>query len=151
VWEEGLKPPFSGEVVLAVTQELALKLGRRRAPKPVLVTVQAQAAARRGVKFTGYGEELYLAPALPRDLLQLPPPPPAPERPAAEAPRAGPPTPGSFFPDLAGLGRPPAKLKGKGKKDEPTWKSGARALRKQRNKGEQDSGGKGEKGKGRKG
>ncbi|MFA5111032.1 MAG: RNA 2'-phosphotransferase [Desulfobaccales bacterium] len=151
VWEEGLKPLPEGELVLAATPELALKLGRRRAPDPILVTVQAQAAARRRIAFTGYGEGLYLAPALARDLLQLPPPPQAPEKPKAEKPRPAAPTPGSFFPDLPGMFQPPAKHQGKGKKDEPAWKAGTRALRKQRQKGEKDLGEKGEKGKGRKG
>ena len=91
VWEEGLKPPPDRELVLAATPELAKKLGRRRAPDPVMVTVQAQFAARRGISFTGYGEGLYLAPPLPRDVLQLPPPPQAPEKPkAGKTPTHGP-------------------------------------------------------------
>ena len=149
VWEEGLKPPPDRELVLAATPDTALKLARRRTPDPILVTIQAQAAARRGTSFTGYGEGLYLAPALDRDLLQLPPPPPAPEKPKVEKARPQAPTPGSFFPDLPGMLQPPAKYQGKRKKDEPEWKSGTRALRRQRNK--KDLGEKGEKGKGRKG
>jgi putative RNA 2'-phosphotransferase len=143
VWEEGLKPPADRHLVLAATPELALKLGRRRAPHPILVTIQAQAAHRRGVSFTGYGEALYLAPALPRDLLQLAPPPPVPEKPKPEKARPPAPTPGTFTLDLPGMFQPPSKGRGKGKKDEPAWKAGTRALRKQK--------GKGGKGKGRKG
>ena len=143
VWEEGLKPPAERDLVLSATQDTALKLGRRRSPNPILVTVQAQAAARRGLAFTGYGEGLYLGPALPRDLLQLPPPPPVPEKPKAEKPRSEAPMPGSFFPDLPGMLQPPAKHRGKGKRDEPDWKSGARALRKGRARGEKAKGRKG--------
>jgi putative RNA 2'-phosphotransferase len=143
VWEEGLKPLPDRELVLAATPEVARKLGRRRAQDPILVIVQAQTAARRGLSFTGYGEGLYLAPPLPRDLLQLPPPPQAPEKPKAEKPRPQAPTPGTFALDLPGMAPPPAKPWSKGKKDEPAWKAGTRALRKQREKGE--------KGKGRKG
>jgi putative RNA 2'-phosphotransferase len=141
VWEEGLRPPPEKELVLATTKEAALKLGRRRAPHPIVVIVQAQAAARRGISLTGYGEGLYLAPALPRDLLQLPTPPVAPERPQPE--RLRPPTPGTFVPDLAKMFQPPQKMHGKTKKDEPAWKTGARALRKQRSKSEKDKGRKG--------
>jgi putative RNA 2'-phosphotransferase len=143
VWEEGLKPPPDRDLVLAATPELAKKLGRRRAPDPILVIVQAQAAARRGVGFTGYGEGLYLAPALPRDLLQLPPPPQAPEKPKAEKPRPQAPTPGSFTLDLPGMAPPAPRPRAKGKKAEPAWKAGTRALRKQRGKGEEGKGGKG--------
>jgi putative RNA 2'-phosphotransferase len=151
VWEEGLKPPSDREIVLAATPELAQKLGRRRAPDPIPVIVQAQAANRRGLTFTGYGEGLYLAPALPRDLLQLPPPPQVPEKSKPSIPRPAPPTPGSFTLDLPGMLQPPAKPRPKGKKDEPAWKAGTRALRRERGKGGKDFGEKGEKGKGRKG
>ena len=113
VWEEGLKPPPDRELVLATTPELAKKLGRRRSPDPIMVIVQAQAAARRGLSFTGYGEGLYLAPALPRDLLQLPPPPQAPEKPkAGKTPTHGP-HPRQLRPgparDAAGPGQTPAQ------------------------------------------
>jgi putative RNA 2'-phosphotransferase len=151
VWEEGLKPPPDRELVLAATPELALKLGRRRAPDPILITIQAQAASRRRISFTGYGEGLYLAPALPRDLLQLPPLLQTPEKPKAEKPQPPASTPGTFFPDLTGMFQPPEKNHGKTKKDEPAWKAGARAWRRQREKGGKDFGGKGEKGKRRKG
>ena len=140
VWEEGLKPLPDRELVLAATPEAAKKLGRRRAPDPILVIIQAQAAARRGVSFTGYGEGLYLAPALPRDFLQLPPPPQSTEKPKPEKPRPQAPTPGSFVLDLGGMPQPGGKPRSKGKKDEPVWKAGTRALRKQREKGEKGKG-----------
>jgi putative RNA 2'-phosphotransferase len=135
VWEEGLKPPPDRDLILSTTKEAAVKLGRRRAPHPILVIVQAQAADRRGIKFTSYGEGLYLAPALPRDLMQLPPPPQLPEKPKPEKPR--PPTPGTFVPDLAGMFQPAPKHRGKGKKEEPAWKAGTRELRKKRRRGEE--------------
>lgn len=131
VWEQGLKPPPDQELILAATPETALKLGRRRAPEPVLITIQAQAAAKRGIKFQGYGEGLFLAPALPRDFLQMRPPPQAPEKPKAEKAPAPLPTPGGFTLELSHLLQK-AGNKAKGKKPEPAWKSGARALRKKR-------------------
>ena len=132
VWEEGLRPPQDRELLLATTKDAAVKLGRRRAPHPIVVIVQAQAASRRGIDLTGYGEGLYLAPALPRDLLQLSPPPQVPERPKPETVR---PTPGTFVPDLTKMYQPPQKLHGKTKKDEPAWKSGARKERRKGKKG----------------
>jgi putative RNA 2'-phosphotransferase len=129
VFDEGLKPPPGQELLLATTKEIALKLGRRRTPQPVLVTIQAQAAARKGVTFQGYGEALFLAPALPREFLQLPaPPPPVPEKAKKEAPL--PPVPGGFYLDLSQMQPKPPRPRGK--KAEPEWKSGARALRKKR-------------------
>jgi putative RNA 2'-phosphotransferase len=129
VWQEGLKSATGQELVLARTKETALKLGRRRAPAPILITIQAQAAAKTGLAFTGYGEELFLALALPREFLQLPAPPPAEEKPKPLKPPSQP-TPGSFIVDLS---QPAAKPpRPRGKKAEPEWKSGARALRKKR-------------------
>lgn len=133
VWEQGLKPPPGRELVLARGPELARRLGKRRAHDPVLVTIQATAAARGGVSFQAYGEELYLvAAAIPREFIQLTAPPkePLPAKPAAK-PKA-PPTPGTLVMDL------PQMLSGKPtrgrKKDEPEWKKGARALRKKQGK-----------------
>jgi len=132
VWEEGLKPPPDRDLVLTASKDMALKLGRQRAPQPILVIVQAQAAARRGISLTGYGEGLYLAPALPRDLLQLPSPLQTPEKPKPERPR---PTPGTFVPDLPGMFQPTAIHQGKTKKGEPAWKAGTK---KERRKGDKD-------------
>ncbi len=132
VWEEGLQPPPDRELLLAATQETALKLGRRRGPELILVTVQAKAAAKSGIAFAGYGEELYLAPALAREFIQLPPPPLQQEKGRATKPPRPLPTPGSVILDLPQMFQPNPQFKGKGKKGEPSWKSGARALRKKR-------------------
>jgi putative RNA 2'-phosphotransferase len=141
VWQEGLKAAAGQELVLARTKETALKLGKRRAPDPILITIQAQAAVKSGLSFTGYGEELWLALALPRDFLQMPAPLPPSVQPAAVKPAAAPPTPGTFRVDLSQPTGKPARPRGK--KEEPAWKIGARALRKQREKGEKGKGGKG--------
>jgi len=131
VWLEGLKAAAGQELVLARTKEMALKLGRRRAPAPILITIQAQAAAKSGLSFAGYGEELFLALALPREFLTMPMPPPPQEKPK---PATSQPTPGTFiveFPQPAG---PPRQRRGK--KEEPAWKAGARALRKKQRREE---------------
>lgn len=147
VWQDGLQAPTGGELILARTKETALKLGKRRAPAPILVTIQAQAAAKKGSEFTGYGEGLFLARSISRDFLQLPAPLIQEEK-KPQVPKAAPapPTPGSFLIDLSQPGAKPPRPRGK--KAEPEWKAGARALRKQREKGEKgEKGGKGEKGK----
>lgn len=131
VWQEGLKAPVSGELLLARTKETALKLGKRRAPAPILVTLQAQAAAQTGIEFTGYGEDFFLTQSLPRDFLQMPAPLVQEEK-KPKVPKAAPapPTPGSFLIDLSQpAGKPPRP---RGKKAEPAWKAGTRALRKKR-------------------
>lgn len=136
VYTAGLKAPRGQELLLADTPALALKLGRRRSPDPVLVTVQAQAAARTGVVWEKYGEHLYLALEVPRKFLQLPPPLPKPEKPKPEKAAPPRPLPGTVTLDLPDLlGKPlGGKTKRKGKKAEPAWKSGTRALRRERRK-----------------
>ncbi len=128
VFESGLKAPPGQELLLAPTPEEAVKLGRRRSPAPVLITVRAQTAAREGVAFVQYGENFFLAWEIPRKFLEVPPPPPQPEKPKVEK---APPTPGSVVLGLPDFLEKPA-LAGKGKKGEPAWKSGARALRRER-------------------
>jgi putative RNA 2'-phosphotransferase len=134
VFEAGLKTPPGQELLLAASPEEALKLGRRRSPEPILVTVQAERAARNGVTFQGYGEGLYLTLDVPREFLQLAPPPLKPEKPKPEKVAPPRPLPGTVTLDLPQFLEKPLRAKAKGKKDEPTWKSGARALRRERRK-----------------
>jgi putative RNA 2'-phosphotransferase len=130
VWQEGLKAAPGKELLLATTPEFAQKLGRRRSPETILVTVQAQAAARSGITFTPYGDELFLAPALSRKFLQLPPPREGREKAKTERPPRPQPTPGAVLLDIPGILQETPKLRGK--KGDPAWKAGARALRKKR-------------------
>ncbi len=135
VFEAGLKAPLGQELLLAKTKELALKLGRRRSPDPILVTVQAEKAARAGVALVAYGEDLYLAQETPRPFLQLAPPPvKQPEKPKPEKAPPPRPMPGTVVLDLPDFLGKPARPRSKDKKGEPAWKSGTRALRRERKK-----------------
>jgi putative RNA 2'-phosphotransferase len=136
VFESGLKVPPGQELLLAHTKELALKLGRRRSPDPILVTVQAQAAARAGVAFVAYGEDLSLAQEIPRQFLQLAPPPVKPEKLKPEKAPPPRPLPGTIVLDLPDFLGKPARPRSKDKKGEPAWKSGTRVLRRERRKRE---------------
>ncbi|MCL4502478.1 MAG: hypothetical protein M1438_11595 [Deltaproteobacteria bacterium] len=135
VWQEGLRPPGGGELMLARSKDIALKLGRRRAQYPIMVTIQAQAATRQGSEFTGYGEDFFLTQSIPRDFLQLPAPLIQEEKPKIPKAAPAPPTPGTFLVDLARAGEKPPRRRGK--HEEPAWKAGARALRKLKKKREQ--------------
>ncbi|MBW1991415.1 MAG: RNA 2'-phosphotransferase [Deltaproteobacteria bacterium] len=134
VAERGLKPRPGKELVLAGDPQTALKLARRRSPEPVLVTVRARAAAQAGVVFQGYGEGLYLAPAIPREYLQLPPAAPEPERPKPKAKPARPEIPlppvGALAGDLAAAMKKAGKAARK--KGEPAWKTASRRERRKK-------------------
>ena len=109
VWQEGLKAPSGQELLLARSKGAALKLGKRRAPAPILVTIQAQAAAKAGSEFAGYGEELFLAQSISRDFLQLPAPQIQEMKPKVPKAAPTPPTPGTFLIDCLS---PPASRPG---------------------------------------
>lgn len=132
VAERGLQPPAGGDLVLAADPDLARRIGRRRDPQGVLVTIQAQQAAKRGVEFFPYGEGLYLCQAIAPEFLQLPPAPKKPEAKAAPAvqPSPAPPTPGSIWLDIQG--QPAKPWKDKGRKKGPTWKEGAKEQRRRK-------------------
>ena len=71
--ERGLAPGRSGWVVLADTEELAARIGRRSDREPVLITVEADRALAQGLYFARLGEHLFLTNELPVHLLQIPP------------------------------------------------------------------------------
>lgn len=133
VAEHGLKPPPGQELVLAADSVAAMKLARRRSPDPILIIVQARAAAQAGVVFQGYGEGLFLAPATPREYLQVPPLPKEPEKPKLKPKPAKPeiplPPPGALAVDFSEMMKKAGKMSRK--KDEPAWKI---ATRKERRK-----------------
>jgi putative RNA 2'-phosphotransferase len=134
VAEHGLRPGPGRELLLAAQPELALKLGRRRFPEPVLITVQAKAAAQAGIAFQGYGNDLFLAPAIPQEFIQAPPLPKEPEKPKPKPKPAQPepplPPPGTLPGDLAQFMKKAGKLEGK--KGEPAWKTATRKERRKR-------------------
>ncbi|MBM4275410.1 MAG: hypothetical protein FJ134_13260 [Deltaproteobacteria bacterium] len=129
VWEEGLQAPSGQELLMAATPEMARKLGKRRGAE-VLVTIQAQAATRKGTAFQGYGESLWLTAAVPREFLQLPAPdlketakPVKPAKPKS--------LPGTVEMNFSQFFQEAARVKGK-LKGEAAWKTGAKAARKKK-------------------
>ncbi|MFP3867231.1 MAG: RNA 2'-phosphotransferase [Desulfobacteraceae bacterium] len=136
VAQHGLRPPTDGQLVLARTPEMAQRIGRRRDPQAVLVTVQAQAAAGAGGIFYPYGEALFLTDAILPHFLQLPPCPkegpkkPAPMPAAAEEAGPEPMIPGAVLLDIQG--KPVNRGQDRRRKRGPEWKEQVRLERRQR-------------------
>lgn len=89
--DRGLEAHNDIPLVLARDKEFAYRLGSRRDPEPVLVTVQAHQAMDRGVMFSSLGEDLFLADWIPADCLMGPPvadkaPPKKPAKPKPDQP-----------------------------------------------------------------
>jgi putative RNA 2'-phosphotransferase len=73
ILKHGLRPAGRPYVPLATTEEIALRIGRRRDPKPILLTIHAAQAHDEGHAFSLGGEFLYLAKTLPPSFLSGPP------------------------------------------------------------------------------
>lgn len=73
VYKEGIIPLGQPKVFLATTQELAQRMGKRRDPAPVLLTVHAQRASEAGVRFSKYGEFIYITDHVPAGYFTGPP------------------------------------------------------------------------------
>lgn len=133
VMEKGLSS--ERPLLLAGSPEFALRIGRRRDPKPVLLEVLTTAARQKGVSFAVLGD-LYLAKEVPAECISGPPveEEPLPRKPAREkeekpAGRKADFMPGSFLLDPMRDPAPHRALKGKRGKG---WKEGARKMRRRR-------------------
>jgi putative RNA 2'-phosphotransferase len=73
ILKHGLRPGGRPYVPLATTEQIALRIGRRRDPKPILLTIHAVLAHDKGQLFYGCGELLYLVRTLPPLFLSGPP------------------------------------------------------------------------------
>jgi putative RNA 2'-phosphotransferase len=137
VAEKGIRTSGQEGLLLATTETLAQRMGKRRDPEPVLLTIQAQKACEAGVKFSKYGEFIYITDHIPVGCFSGPPPPqvekkdvrPLRKEPAPNAEAL----PGSLIFDMErsrGLQR--QRLKRKGLRKEIAWKQ---QVRKSRRKG----------------
>lgn len=108
ILKQGLKPGSRSYVPLATNEDMATRIGKRRDPKPVLLTIHAAQAHDSNRQFLRCGELLYLVQALPFQFISGPPLREKPE--PRKAPRPQPITspeletwrmPGSFFLDLS--------------------------------------------------
>jgi putative RNA 2'-phosphotransferase len=138
ILKQGLQPGARGHVVLANTEEMALRIGNRRDAKPVLLTVDAAQAHEAGHQFLRCGELLYLVKELPAPFITGPPleqvhPPAKVSRKSPEvSDREGWQTPGSFLLDPSRV--PDQGRVTRGKKD-VGWK---RQLRRERRRRKRD-------------
>jgi len=137
VLDKGIVAAEGKKVVLAAAPDLALRIGRRRDPDPVLLTVNVEQALAHGIALHRFGELLYLADAIATGCFTGPPLPK--EKPAAAKPPVEPEEgsrheagtfvldPGRF--DPASRKKDPAR-----KHREQDWKKDRRRQRKQKDK-----------------
>ncbi len=133
IHEKGLFPKAGERAVLLWTEKAqAEKIGRRLAPNPVLVTVQAGAAQRAGALFQPYSELLWLTEKLEPVYLAGPPLPPKEEENERRHEKESLREPvGSFYLEPAEPQVHKGKKKGK-YSDAPDWKNQTRRERRRR-------------------
>lgn len=123
VLEKGIRPTYQPEVICSDNIEMAERIGRRRSPAPVLLTIHAGRAADHNVRFLQAGEGLYITDYIPPDIFTGPPLPKEPEKPAKAEKPVQPPQPGTFM-------MTPEKPKTKPAKSKPKWKKDKKRTRK---------------------
>jgi len=131
VLEKGILPTRHDYVILAAEPEMALRIGKRRDPSPILLTVNVLLTEQQGIFFRQAGDKLYLADRIPVTCFTAPPLPK--EKPEALKPKKPPiperpKTPGSYFVDLQKNG---PKRKNAG--DKPgSWKRDKKRIRREK-------------------
>ncbi len=132
VCRQGIIPLGQPRVYLSTTEELAQRMGKRRAPVPVLLTVQAQRAFKAGVRFSKQGDFIYITDHVPVGYFTGPP---LPKEKKKEAPPVAIPedAPGSFTFQLErSRTLQQQRLRRKGLRKEIVWKKDARRMRRKR-------------------
>ncbi|MGV8074146.1 MAG: RNA 2'-phosphotransferase [Syntrophobacteraceae bacterium] len=70
--EHGISASGRSFLALGSNRELAVRMGQRRDPKPLLMEIAAKKAAEGGINFLKAGTELYLVESIPIEFLILP-------------------------------------------------------------------------------
>jgi len=73
VLEKGILPTRHDYVILAMEKSMAVRIGKRRDPSPVLLTVNVLQTEQEGIFFKQAGEKLYLADMIPANCFTAPP------------------------------------------------------------------------------
>jgi putative RNA 2'-phosphotransferase len=141
ILEQGLKPGARPFIPLSTTEEMAMRIGKRRDASPILLTILASRADEAGIQFYRPQEMIYLVDFLAPEFFTGPPLPkekPAPEKKKPVAKSEEPITPGSFFLDFERMGpepgRRPDRANKRKKGDIPDWKIAARKDRRRGDK-----------------
>ncbi|MDY0162703.1 RNA 2'-phosphotransferase [Desulfobotulus sp.] len=136
VSEKGLKASAENPLLFTGDPELALRMGKRKDPKPISLKVHTEKAREVGILFQRHGHCLFSSPEIPPSLLMGPPVTREESKPRPRAAEKLTPatfTPGSFL--LRSEGEKAAAKSAKNQKD--SWKHNKKRLRRQKGWGEE--------------
>jgi putative RNA 2'-phosphotransferase len=137
VLEKGIFPMGRSQVVLSLSSDMAVRMGRRKDPLPVLLTVNVRKMLDRGFVFHQLGQTLYLSETVPVDCFSSPPlakqrPKPQKDAIAAEAyPQK---SAGTFLLDLPDPQQAGSHFRGKQRKKDIAWKKDRKDQKKRKDK-----------------
>ena len=137
VLEKGVVAAEGEKVALAAAPDLALRIGKRRDPDPVLLTVNVEQALTQGIALLHFGELIYLADVIPSGCFTGPPLPkekPVTVKPAAEPERTSRHDAGTFVLDPSRFDPDSRKSDPTRKRREQDWKKDRRQQRKHKDK-----------------
>ena len=134
ILNHGLRPMGRQYVHLTTSEDLALRIGRRRDPNPVLLTIDAQKAHKEGILFYSANELIYLVETLPVQYFTGPPLPD--DKKAVETKKKKKQEEELEIPEyvLFARGLHPHKGQKKRKSKETSWKNETRKYRRQQKK-----------------
>ena len=133
VLNKGIFPAGHQRVILSSEKEMALRLGKRKDPAPVLLTVQTQLSEENGVVFYHAGGDLYQARFIPAGCFTAPPLPKKALEPKKAAKPKKQPQPVEVEYDPFDVAPKPERGRKKG-----SWKDDKKRLRRQKQKGWQE-------------
>jgi putative RNA 2'-phosphotransferase len=132
ILEKGILPMGKPWIILAPEHDMALRMGRRLDPSPVLLTINVKQAISAQVKILTFGRSLYLAPKIPKGCFIGPSIPKEKSNKKETTQPITPPKRGSFFLDVSREDNPlNSKKIIKGKKDKG-WKEARRKDKRRR-------------------
>ena len=103
VLTKGLQARPENPIILAVEKNMAERLGKRKDPHPVILTVQVKELLATGASLMQFGSQLYICDQLTEGTFTGPPlpkDPPQKQKTDKKPVEAEPSAPGSFFPDI---------------------------------------------------
>lgn len=137
VLQKGVFPMGRSDIVLSADSEMAVRMGKRKDPQPVLLTVNARKLSDQGFVIQQLGQTLFLTENVPVDCFSSPPlakQRPKPQKEAVAAEPSPQKSPGTFLLDLPGVGPAGPHLRGKQGKKDIAWKKERRRQKKRKDK-----------------
>jgi len=137
ILEKGIFPMGRSQVVLSSSSDMAVRIGRRKDPLPILLTINIRKMSEQGRVLYQLGQTLYLTETVPADCFSSPPLAKQrlkPQKEASAAETYPQKSAGSFLLELPGHREAQPQFRGKQKKKDIAWKKDRKDQKKRKEK-----------------